>query len=183
MDNLENFLIAMLPALFSSILTACFLRINDHANRKFDILNSRQVLAKALHAELINFFKIYDSIKLPPDCPWNGNDVIVSHISQKYITVYGSQLNQLGILDKVDISYIIRLYINVTALIDSRNQLNAICKEHIDYSRKMVADPSKSPFGKMVDAYKLALQYQENVYELYPDVLKRLAKYDISKED
>ena len=180
---MRDIVLVVLSAWLTSYLTAKFMKNNDDKKRETDITNHRQALIKALHAELVNFREIYDVIALLPDLPWNGSKVTVSHISQQYIAVYENQLNKIGILDKGDIPYIIRLYVNIKVLIDVRHQLNEICKEYNDYTRKMVADPSKSPLGKMLDTYKLALQYQDNVYELYPDVLKRLEKYEISKND
>ena len=180
---MQEVLIAILSAWLTSFLTAKYLKVNDNKNREASIANSRCSLANALHAELINFYKIYEDIKLPHELPFYGGDVALSHISQRYITVYEGQLNKLGILDKADLPNIIKLYIYIKALIDSRNQLNDICKEHINYERKKIADPSKSPYGNMLDAYKIALKYQEEVYILYPDVLKQLKKYDTSKEN
>lgn len=183
MRNLWELFMAVLPALISSAATAWLLRRNDREQRLEDMANSQRIMAKAIHAELVDFYELYDIIKLSSDLPWNGGDVAVSHISQKYITVYESQLYKIGILDKEDIPYIIKLYINIKAMIDSRIQLNDLCKEHINYTKKMIAGSLESPYGNMLDAYKIALKYQEEVYKLYPNVLERLEKYDAIVKD
>ncbi len=178
----EIFLV-VLSACLTAYLTAKFMEGNDDKNREADIINSRRALAKAIHAELVNFREKYNAIQLSPDLPWNGEDIPVSYISQKYITVYESQLNKLGLLSNDDIPHIVKLYIFIKALIDSRIRLNDIREEYIQYTQKQITDSLKSPYNGLLDEYKVALRYQAEVYKLYPAVLDRLAKYDKQKEE
>lgn len=191
---MREFLIAVLPALLSSFLTAKFMKENDDKIREDDIANNRRVLAKALYSELIALLELYgkkdevcseNNMKVPPDPPEQGKNLKIAYISQNYVSVYESQLGRIGLLNEDDIPYIIGLYTYIKGLIDSHIYLAKRWEMYAQYTREPNKIPQEEALKKedVNSAHRSVFRYQETIYDLYPDVLDRLKAYDNSKED
>lgn len=186
--------LAILTSWMTSYLTAKYLKVNDNKNRMTAISNSRRALAKALFSELQALLEMYggkdeknneENMKVPSEPPEQGKDLKIAYISQSYISVYESQLGQIGLLNEDDIPYIIEIYTYIKGLIDSHIYLAKRWEKYAQYTR----DPDcnlrevQMKYEDVKSAHKAVYRCQEKIYNLYPNVFERLAKYDESKED
>lgn len=186
--------IAVLTSWMTSYLTARYLKENDNKNRERDVTNSRCTLAKALYSELQALIKLYggkddecneDNMKVPSEPPEQGKDIKIAYISQNYISVYESQLGRIGLLNEDDIPYIIELYTYIKGLIDSHIYLAKRWEMYARYTRESNKIPQEEALKQedVNSAHRSVFRYQEKIYDLYPDVLDRLKKYETTKED
>lgn len=195
---MREFFIAVIPALLSSFLTAKFMKENDDEKREVEIVNNRRTLAKALYSELFALLVLYgrkdeksneQNMKVSSDPPKQGSDIKIAYISQNYISVYESQLGKIGLLNEDDIPYIIGLYTCIKGLIDSYIYLAMRWKMYAQYTREHKCEieeektEERLKYKDVTSAHKSVWNYQEKIYELYPNVLERLEKYDNQKED
>ncbi len=191
---MREFFIAVLPALLSSFLTAIFMKENDDKKREADIANNRRILAKALYSELIALMELYgkkddecskNNMKVSPEPPKHGKDIKIAYISQKYVSVYESQLGRIGLLNEDDIPHIIGLYTCIKGLIDSHIYLAKRWEMYAQYTREPNKIQQEEAMKKedVNSAHRAVYMYQEKIYDLYPDVLNRLKEYDTAKED
>ena len=193
----EVFLIVF-SAWLTSYLTAKFMKGNDDKKRAADIANNRRTLAKALASELQALLTIYGNkdeesneinMKVSSEPPKQGSDIKIAYISQNYVSVYERQLEKIGLLNEDDIPYIIGLYTCIKGLIDSHILLAKRWEMYARYTRdcSCITEEEKREerlkYKDVANAHRSVWNYQKTIYELYPNVLTRLSKYETSKED
>ena len=172
-------------AVFSFVLTSCFIIWRDAKNETQKNEKICQNLARALRSEIEVLILFYDHMKLSSTPPQKGKDIKIAYISQDYIAMYESQLDKIGLLDNEDVGAITTFYTLIKALLDSLVYLSHRWELYAQYTRVSLPNSNEieMKYNDMLNAHKAAFDYQEKIYELYPDVLARLEKYEFQKED
>lgn len=73
----------------------------------------------AISVELQTVLNLYESFKLSPDEPKNGDDIKAVRISYKYNTVYSHNADKLGLMDKKVIKSVVTAYTYLASFIDT----------------------------------------------------------------
>lgn len=171
-------------AIFSFVLTSCFIIWRDSKNEIQKKEKTRQNLARALRSEIEVLILFYDHMKLSSTPPQKGEDIKIAYISQNYIATYERQLDKIGLLDDEDVGALTTFYTLIKALLDSLVYLSHRWELYAQYTRAALPNPTEieMKYNDMLNVHKAAFDYQEKIYELYPDVLARLKEYDTAKE-
>lgn len=87
---------AVLSAVISAWFTNVYAEQRDYKRQQSQL----QATRLAIYIELQAVLNLYESFKLSPDEPKNGDDIKAVRISYKYNTVYGHNADKLGLMDK-----------------------------------------------------------------------------------
>lgn len=180
MSCLDDFSSKVIIALLSALFIAFFAWVQSWWERRGQKRIARQNLAKAIHSEISTLVGIYRQMELTETPPQSGKNIKIAYLTQNYISVYENNLDKIGILDNGDIKEVVKLYICIKALIDSHIYLSKRWEMYAQYTRDPNSIPKEEAMKKndVNSAHRAALEYQKEIYKLYPDILKRLEKYD-----
>lgn len=179
-DFSKSVMITVLASLTTFVFAVVLFAVKSWWTNKEQKQRSRQNLAKAIHSELSALMEIYKQMELSETPPKSGEDLTIAHLTQNYISVYENNLDKIGILDKDDIEVIIKLYIGIKGLIDSHIYLAKRWEMYAQYTREPNKIRQEEDLKKedVNSAHRAVFRYQEKIYDLFPDVLGRLEKYD-----
>lgn len=172
---------AVIGAVIGALLTNIVIYIREEwISKPKQKKREQKKLATALYAESESLMTLYEPNKLENKVPENGSDIKNVRISCNYIAVFENNTDKIGILNTADIKSIIDLYITIKALIDTllvladRWELHATSSRH---PQQFNSNELDMQLEDVRNTYKIALQYQTIVFELYPKVKKVLSKY------
>lgn len=148
-------LISLSTALLSAYLTDRYAK----SRAKSEQMSEVKATKLAICIELQTVLNLYESFKLSPDEPKNGDDIKAVRISYKYNTVYSHNADKLGLMDKKVIESVVTAYTYLASFIDTLTVLADRWEEMIQAER--LNQDTRLYWQDVKDCHKLAYAQQE----------------------
>lgn len=146
---------AVLSAVISAWFTNVYAEQRDYKRQQSQLQATRLAICIELQAVL----NLYESFKLSPDEPKNGDDIKAVRISYKYNTVYSHNADKLGLMDKKVIESVVTAYTYLASFIDTLTVLADRWEEMIQAER--LNQDTRLYWQDVKDCHKLAYAQQE----------------------
>lgn len=151
----NEIIIALTSSLSTAVLAHFFTIYRVHQKSKNTIKSTKL----AIQTELQTVLNLYESFKLSPDEPKNGEDIKAVRISYKYNTVYSHNADKLGLMDKKVIESVVTAYTYLASFIDTLTVLADRWEEMIQAER--LKQDTILYWQDVKDCHKLAYDQQE----------------------
>ena len=97
---MAEFQLILLTACVTSVVSTVVNSIKEILFKRKKRISEITQVKLAILTELQTVLNLYESFKLSPDEPKNGDDIKAVRISYKYNTVYSHNADKLGLMDK-----------------------------------------------------------------------------------
>lgn len=160
---MAEFQLILLTACVTSVVSTVVNSIKEILFKRKKRISEITQVKLAILTELQTVLNLYESFKLSPDEPKNGDDIKAVRISYKYNTVYSHNADKLGLMDKKVIESVVTAYTYLASFIDTLTVLADRWKEMIQAER--LKQDTSLYWQDVKDCHKLAYAQQETTLD------------------